>query len=68
MKYYKVPQRLDGKQAYNGRGAYTPLVGGELFTEKECARIGLNKALCTPVEVSRKKIYFCFGARFENDF
>lgn len=68
MKYYKVPQHLDGAQVYNGRGAYTSLVGGELLTAKECSRIGLNRAVCKPVDVSRKKIYFFFGVRFENDF
>lgn len=66
MIYYKVPK--DG-QVYNAKTCkYTPIVENELLTAKECERIGLNYKKLLPVEVSRKKTYFFFGARFECNY
>lgn len=67
MKYYRVPKLLDNHNIYK-KGRYIGfLVGNELYTEKECKRLGLNTALLIPVEISRKKCFWMFGARFEID-
>lgn len=75
MKYFKVPSVMDGKrvfrQLYDGsfERTFTPvreLVRDELYTERELGKLGLgylkDKLEC--VEISRKKTFFSFGARF----
>lgn len=66
MHYYKVPQELDGKCLYiNNR--YVDLVGNELFTRRECEKLGLmNHHLFGKFTIVKtRKIYTFFGARFE---
>ena len=41
-------------------------VPNELFTENECKKYNVDKALCTPVIVSKNKTHWFFGARFIN--
>ena len=66
MKYFRVPKEFDGSPVYQPRSAkYIHLVGEELYTQKECERYGLNTKKLQEVEVSRKKTYWFFGARFE---
>lgn len=66
MLYYRVPQELDGKQIYVNN-SYVSLAGNELFTKRECEKLGLTThhvfSKFTLVKV--KKIYTFFGARFE---
>lgn len=66
MKYFKTPERLDGKRLLLNakKGQYIELVANELFTEKEVAKMGLNTAIFEPVAVPRNKVYFSFGVRF----
>lgn len=75
MTYFKVPENLDGKRAFRQlkdgtfERTFTPvreLVRNELYTERELSRLGLDypKEKLESVDVSRKKIYWCFGARF----
>lgn len=66
MKYFKTPERLDGKRLLlNARkGQFIELVANELFTEKEVLKMGLNTAIFEPVEISKRLIYYSFGVRF----
>jgi len=68
MKYYKVKPEFDNKKIYkevNKRKEYAGFyIGNELYTEKEAEKLRLNQAFLEPIEVSKKKIYWCFGARF----
>lgn len=67
MKYYRVPKIIEGCQVYSRKTQkYISFAGGELFTLRELERMGITwvaKKL-EAVEVSRKKIYWSFGARF----
>ena len=67
MLYYRTPAQLDGRQICTDRkkGVYITLVSDELFTPSECRKNGINPGSLIPEEISRKKVYFCFGARFK---
>lgn len=70
MKYFKVPSNLDNKPIYkikNGKKINSGLflIGNELLTDNECKKLGVNTDVLIPVEISKKNIYFFFGARFE---
>lgn len=60
--YYRVPMSMDGRRSRSHR---FELVGGELLTEKECSKEGLNPERLEKVKTSSKKTYWFFGARFE---
>lgn len=67
MKYYRVKPEADQRKQYTKSGKYSGFyIANELYTEKEAARQHLNPAFMELVEVSKKKIYWCFGARFES--
>lgn len=65
MLYYKVNKEHDNKQFGKKNDMF--YVADELFTESECKKFNVNKAFCTPVEVSRNQTHWCFGARFLNE-
>lgn len=69
MKYKKVKEAYDGIMVLNKKGKYyTFLVGGELYTERECRKLIERKApenAFYNYECSKNKTYFNFGARFE---
>ena len=60
MKYYKVKPEADNKRRSDG----SIYVANELYTEKEAEKFKLNKAFLDVVEVSKKSVYWFFGARF----
>lgn len=60
MKYYKVKPEADNKRRSDG----SIYVANELYTEKETEKLNLNKAFLEVVEVSKKSVYWFFGARF----
>ena len=78
MLYYRVPEKLDGKQLFKqaakapeGVTLYKPLtpngwhlIAGELLTLAECRRMNAPIRLLQPVNVKRTEIYFFFGGRF----
>jgi len=67
MKYYRVKPQYDQKMQLNKQGKYAGFyIANELYTEKEAARQYLNPAFMELVEISKKKIYWFFGARFES--
>ena len=37
----------------------------ELFTKKEIEKYNIPTKILVPVEISKKRVYFFFGARFE---
>jgi len=61
MRFYRVKPECDGKGHSKGN---VGVVAGELYTEKEINRYRVNKAWCDPVEISKKKTHWFFGARF----
>ena len=68
MKYYKVKQEYDNTKRVvlkNGKKVIDGiLVGTELYTPAEKKRILNNDDCFELVEVSKKQIYWFFGARF----
>lgn len=69
MTYYHVPGKLDQKQLYKpGPDPRRPngwfLVAHELPTERECMQRNAPINLLDRVQVSKRDVYFCFGARF----
>ena len=73
MVYYKVHAKYDNEQLYteNSPHRYVGfLIGNELYTRKEFDKL-LNRCgiiilpMFVPVEVPKNKIFFSFGARFE---
>ena len=66
MKYFRVPVKMDGKRVIKRGDVYWELVRNELYTPKEIERFGMSylKDNLEEVEISRKKIFFSFGARF----
>lgn len=77
MKYYRVKPQYDNKQlCVIKRGKYVNcgdiLIARELYTIKEWEKVVKNHVFgCAPadcveaVEVSKRKTYLFFGARFE---
>lgn len=66
MKYFKTPERLDGKRVILDakKGQYFEFVANELFTAGELKRMRLNADAFEVVEVPRNRVYFSFGVRF----
>lgn len=78
MKYYQVIQKFDQMNYWKKSKGKTALyfggflIGGELYTEKELKRFTEVRfanhlrieQMVQPVEVSRKKVFWAFGARF----
>ena len=64
MLYYKVKPQYDNccknPKIHDGN----IYVANELYTEKEVQKQNLNRSFLEPVEVSKKKVYWFFGARF----
>ena len=60
MTYYKVPEQLGGRHI--GKGWY--FIAGELWTNKECQRRGIDPGRLVAVEVPKSRVYWLFGARF----
>lgn len=69
MKYYKVKPQYDNKTRYkrNNHHQSIPnsiLIENELYTPHEFSQLTNCPAWFDIVEISKKKIYWCFGARF----
>lgn len=60
MLYYKVKPEFDQKKRRDG----SILIANELYTPREKERFNISNKAVDPVQVSRKAVYFCFGARF----
>ena len=63
MIFYKV---LESKSHYCvKKQEHIELIKDELLTAKECEKYGLNTKNMQKVEISLRKTFWCFGARFE---
>lgn len=62
MKYYRVKKEFDNRMKKNG----DIYISNELYTEKEAQKQNLNFNFLELVEISKNKVYFSFGARFES--
>lgn len=63
MVYLRVKKSFDNYKRADG-GIH---VANELYTKKEAVKYGINPVFCDKVEISCKKTYFFFGARFEKN-
>lgn len=64
MLYYKVKPQYDNCYKNPKIHDGNIYVANELYTEKEVQKQNLNWNFLEPVEVSKKKVYWFFGARF----
>ncbi len=60
MRYYQVKQEYDNHTTSHGRRVF----GRELYTEKEVARFKIPAAMVDPIDLSSRRTYWCFGARW----
>ena len=70
MIYYRVKPEYDNKTRYiwNNKHQSVPnsiLIAHELYTAKEFQKIANCSAWFEKVEISKRRTYFSFGARFE---
>ncbi len=60
MLYYKVKPEFDQKTRHDG----SILIANELYTPREIERFKISNKAVYPVEISKKTVYFFFGARY----
>ena len=65
MVYYKVKMKHDNKYKNPSKRDGNIYIGNELYTEKEATKQKLNLGYLTKIEVSKKSVYWLFGARFK---
>ena len=63
MLYLRIKPKFDNCRRSDG----SILIRNELYTEKEAERFTIPKDKCVVVNVSKKQVYWFFGARFSND-
>ena len=61
MKYYKVKPKADNRERPDG----SIYIANELYTPAEAKKYNLNMDYVDVVEVSKRCVYWFFGARFE---
>ena len=71
MKYYRVKPQYDNKIRYtwnNHRQGVNNgiLIANELYSPKEFEKLSICPEWVEVVEIPKNKIYWFFGARFEN--
>lgn len=77
MIYYRVPARMDNRPRHK-RATKSNLshlvyngiwIAHELYTLAELRKLGYTEPpdFLERVEISRRKIYWCFGARFTDE-
>lgn len=71
MTYYRVKPEYDNRANYRYVGNSNVkikrdgiLIAHELYTPRERERIAVKDSVFDKVEISRKKVYWFFGARF----
>lgn len=62
MVYYRVKPEADQKRRNDGN----IYIANELYTPAEAKRYKLNFNYLEAITISRKNVYFFFGARFAN--
>ena len=63
MLYYRVKPEYD--QIYSHKNPKWFLIAWELYTPREREKYGINPKLLELVNISKRNVYNCFGARFE---
>lgn len=66
MLYYRVKPEFDQRRKKNDPHGCDFYISNELYTAKEVEKQGLNLNFLEPVQISKQKTFFCFGARFES--
>lgn len=72
MLYFRVKPDFDGRPRYKYVGGSSKvkqdgyLIAGELYTPGERQRISNRSEYFEKVEISKREIYWFFGARFSN--
>lgn len=71
MTYYRVKPEFDNRARYVYIGSSNLkirrdgiLIANELYTPRERERLAVTDKHFDEVEISRKSVYWCFGARF----
>ena len=71
MTYYRVKPEYDNRSNYRYVGNSNLkikrdgiLIANELYTPRERERLSVKDCVFDRVEISRKKVYWFFGARF----
>lgn len=73
MLYYRVKPEFNSMRLLNRTTCAFDwaLIGNELYTEKEWERLvrryRISAIVCEPVQISKRKVYFFFDARFESE-
>ena len=65
MVYYMVKMKHDNKHKNPSKRDGNIYIGNELYTEREVIKQKLNLGYLTKIKVSKKMIYWLFGARFK---
>ena len=69
MLYYRIPAKFDGRAVVSSNSFHYKvkryLIGGELYTAKECVRYGISTAGLEPVTISQRRTFTIFGVRKE---
>ena len=60
MLYYRIKPEFDQKKRCDG----SILVANELYTQREKERFAISDKAVDAVQVSKRSVYFSFGARF----
>ena len=72
MLYYRVTADADNRTRYLYSGTSYKLkesgilIGGELYTPREREKIANSDKFFEKVYISKRRVYFLFGARFES--
>ena len=71
MKYYRVKPQYDNKIRYTWNNHHQGIpngiiIGNELYTPCEFKKLAMCPECFDVVEISKREVYPCFGARFEN--
>lgn len=64
MKYFKVKPEADQKYKNPKIHDGNIYIANELYTEAEVKRQKLNRVFLDEVQISKRRIYWLFGARF----
>ena len=60
MLYYRIKPEYDQKKRCDG----SILIANELYTQREKERFAISDEAVDAVQVSKRSVYFFFGARF----
>ena len=63
MTYYKVKPEFSNIRKRTKKFDF--YIKDELYTEKEVIKQRLNRQYMEPIEISKRRVYFLFGARFK---